>query len=55
MEEKEKKEKEENGVSWGMFDEQDVYGYYQNAENRALEPDLLRRIPGLSDKHIEKI
>lgn len=52
---REKTEKsEENGVFWGIDDENAVYSYQEEHELR-LEPRVLRDLPGINEKQLEKI
>ncbi|KAL4502445.1 hypothetical protein ABPG72_012032 [Tetrahymena utriculariae] len=44
----------DNGITWGIGDEQEVYDY-QDESQIALIPDLLKRLPNLNEKQIEKI
>lgn len=48
------KKAEENGVFWGIDDENAVYSYQEEHELR-LEPRVLRDLPGINEKQLEKI
>lgn len=43
-----------NGVDWGISDEYDVYSY-RNESDLQLEPDILRRLPGLDQVQLNRI
>ncbi|EGR32582.1 hypothetical protein IMG5_076020 [Ichthyophthirius multifiliis] len=51
---KDNKQEEFSGVTWGIDDEQEVY-QYQDESQIALIPELLKRLPDLNEKQIEKI
>jgi hypothetical protein len=42
------------GVDWGISDENEVYAYRSSTEFQ-LEPDILRRLPGLDNVQLNKI
>lgn len=43
-----------DGISWGIDDEEAVYSY-QDEHELKLEPSVLRQLPGLNEKQLEKI
>ncbi|KRX03404.1 SMAD/FHA domain [Pseudocohnilembus persalinus] len=44
---------QDSGISWGQVDESEIYSYQD--QDMALEPQLLKRLPGLTEKQVEKI
>ena len=52
---KQNKEKEDfEGISWGISDEGQVYDY-EDENNVKMDPAILKALPGLSEKQMEKI
>jgi hypothetical protein len=41
-------------ISWGMVDEGEIYAY-EDEEDFKLDPELLRQLPNLTSKDLEKI
>jgi len=41
-------------VDWGISDELDVYAY-KNDNDLQLEPDILRRLPGMDSIQLNRI
>lgn len=48
------KENDENAITWGISDEEAVYNY-QDENDVKLEPNVLRQLPNLTEKQLEKI
>ena len=49
-----KKENDENEITWGISDEEAVYNYQDENEFK-MEPSILRQLPDLNEKQLEKI
>ncbi len=45
---------EDTGINWGMVDEAEIYAY-EDEEEMKLDPELLRELPDLTAKDLEKI
>jgi len=49
-----KKEHDDNEINWGILDEEAVYNYQDENEFK-MEPTILRQLPDLNEKQLEKI
>ena len=47
-------QKDIEGISWGMIDEEEIYAWNEEEEVK-LDSELLRKLPDLSAKDLEKI
>lgn len=49
-----KEARQVDGVDWGIGDEYQIYAY-KNESQFTIEPDIVRRLPGLDQNQLNKI